>query len=50
MGNLQFYEYHERGGHYASHEQPDALVADVRKMFGKGGVAYGVVAGREGYD
>lgn len=40
---------HDKGGHFAAHEQPEALVADVRKMFGKGGPAFGVVSGRLGY-
>ncbi|KAF4617914.1 hypothetical protein D9613_005904 [Agrocybe pediades] len=34
---------HDSGGHFAAHEKPNELVADLRKMFGKGGRAYGVV-------
>jgi hypothetical protein len=40
---------YERGGHFASTEVPEALAADLRKMFGKGGAAFGVVTGRDGY-
>jgi len=40
---------HDSGGHFAAYERPKELVADVRKMFGKGGPAYGVVNGRNGY-
>ncbi|KAI9449658.1 alpha/beta-hydrolase [Russula earlei] len=37
------------GGHFAAYEQPDALVGDVRKMFGRSGPAAGVVSGCTGY-
>ncbi|EMD39697.1 hypothetical protein CERSUDRAFT_92190 [Gelatoporia subvermispora B] len=40
---------HEHGGHFASHEQPEKLANDVRKMYMKGGPAYGVVSGKDGY-
>ncbi|KAJ7693068.1 Alpha/Beta hydrolase protein [Mycena rosella] len=33
----------------AEHEVPAFLVGDLRKMFGRGGPAYGVVPGRSGY-
>ena len=39
----------EKGGHFAAFEMPDELAGDVRKMFRKGGPAYGVVSGRDGY-
>ncbi|EGO03311.1 hypothetical protein SERLA73DRAFT_174750 [Serpula lacrymans var. lacrymans S7.3] len=48
-GNAVFEAEHDSGGHFAAHERPDELVGDVRKMFGKGGPAYGVVPGRAGY-
>jgi len=41
--NLVFVSEHSRGGHFAAHEQPSELVEDLRKMFGKGGPAFGVV-------
>ena len=40
---------HDSGGHFAAHEKPDELAGDLRKMFGKGGGAYGVVPGKDGY-
>ena len=46
---LQDTEY-ERGGHFAATERPDAVVAELSKMFGKGGPAYGVVEGKTGYE
>ncbi|KAF7299513.1 EHN domain-containing protein [Mycena indigotica] len=49
LGNHVFESEHANGGHFAAHEVPELLVADVRKMFGKGGPAYGVVPGRTGY-
>ena len=47
--NLVFESKHEHGGHFAAHEKPEALVGDLRKMFGKDGPAFGVVKGRTGY-
>ncbi|KAH9920474.1 Alpha/Beta hydrolase protein [Fomitopsis serialis] len=44
------YSEHGNGGHFAAHEKPDELGADLRAMFGKGGPAFGVVAGKAGYD
>lgn len=49
MGSVVFESEHEHGGHFAAHENPEALVGDLRKMFGKGGPAFGVVDGRNGY-
>ncbi|POY74622.1 hypothetical protein BMF94_2383 [Rhodotorula taiwanensis] len=34
-GNLQFYRYHEKGGHFAALEQPDAYAQDMKDCFGK---------------
>ena len=48
-GNAVLVREHERGGHFAAHETPDLLVDDVRKMFEKGGPAFGVVDGCSGY-
>ena len=50
IGNVVFESEHESGGHFAAHEKPEALVSDLRKMFGKGGPAYGVVNGKDGYE
>ncbi|KAG6900645.1 hypothetical protein C0993_006749 [Termitomyces sp. T159_Od127] len=41
---------HEEGGHFAAYEKPDVLAGDLKKMFGKGGRAFGVVKGKNGYD
>ncbi|KAF7291360.1 putative epoxide hydrolase [Mycena indigotica] len=50
LGNVVAEAEHEKGGHFAAHEQPEALVGDLRAMFGRGGPAFGVVGGRNGYD
>ncbi len=49
VGNVVFEAEHDRGGHFAAHEVPHALADDLRRMFGKGGKAYGVVKGKDGY-
>ncbi|CAL1713451.1 unnamed protein product [Somion occarium] len=49
IGNLVCESVHESGGHFAAHEKPEALVDDLRKMFGIGGPAFGVVPGKSGY-
>jgi pimeloyl-ACP methyl ester carboxylesterase len=41
--------HHDSGGHFAAHEKPEELADDLRKMFGRGGGAYGVVSGKTGY-
>ncbi|KAH9480334.1 Putative epoxide hydrolase [Psilocybe cubensis] len=48
--NLVFESDHQKGGHFAAHEQPHELASDLRKMFGRGGPAFGVVPGKNGYD
>ena len=40
---------HERGGHFAAWERPDAVAEDVRDMFRKGGPCYNIVKGKTGY-
>ncbi|KAG7085356.1 hypothetical protein E1B28_002922 [Marasmius oreades] len=47
--NVIFHARHEKGGHFAAHEVPELLAGDLRKMFGKGGPAYGVVKRKDGY-
>lgn len=49
LGNLKFVSVHESGGHFAAHEKPEVLADDLRKMFGTGGPAFGVVPGKSGY-
>jgi len=48
-GNVVFMSEHDSGGHFAAYEKPTELAEDVRKMFGKGGPAFGVVSGKTGY-
>ena len=47
--HLVFESEHQNGGHFAAHEKPEELVEDVRRMFGRGGGAFGVVTGKDGY-
>lgn len=49
LGNIVFDRDSERGGHFFAFEMPDQLVTDLRDMFGKGGGAYKVVKGKNGY-
>jgi len=49
LGEVVFDREHESGGHFAAWERPHELVADVRKMFGRGGGAFGCVKERNGY-
>lgn len=49
MGPIIVDNVHEKGGHFAGWERPDAIAADLCEMFRKGGGAYGVVHGRYGY-
>ena len=46
---LVFEVDHTAGGHFAAYEQPAALAGDLKKMFGRGGGAFGVVTGNTGY-
>ncbi|KAH9917975.1 alpha/beta-hydrolase [Fomitopsis serialis] len=50
MGNIVLEVEHGSGGHFAAHEKPHELAADLRALFGKGGPAFGVVPGKVGYD
>ncbi|KAH9037743.1 alpha/beta-hydrolase [Lactarius hengduanensis] len=49
QANIVSESEHEVGGHFAAYEQPEALVTDLRKTFGKSGPAAGVVPGCDGY-
>ncbi|KAG7095350.1 hypothetical protein E1B28_006110 [Marasmius oreades] len=49
VGHLVFSSEHTSGGHFAAHEKPFELAADLRKMFGRKGIAYGVIPSRDGY-
>jgi hypothetical protein len=47
--NVVFESEHDAGGHFAAYEKPEALVDDLRRMFGKGGPAAGAVPGKDGF-
>jgi len=49
LGPVVYESDHDRGGHFAAWERPDAIAQDLQKMFGKGGPCYGVVKGKTGY-
>lgn len=49
MGPIVYESEHESGGHFAAWERPDAVVKDLRAMFGKSGGAFGCVNGKTGY-
>jgi hypothetical protein len=49
IGPLVHESVNDKGGHFAAHERPDVIVADLQKMFGKGGPCYGIVPGKSGY-
>ncbi|KAI0330189.1 alpha/beta-hydrolase [Cubamyces sp. BRFM 1775] len=50
LGKVVFESEHDKGGHFAAYEVPEKLAGDLRKMYGKGGPAHGVVSGKNGYD
>ncbi|KAI1794412.1 epoxide hydrolase [Ganoderma leucocontextum] len=50
LGKLVFESEHDAGGHFAAFEVPEKLAGDLRKMYGKGGSAFGVISGKTGYD
>ena len=49
MGPVVLESEYERGSHFAAWERPDAIVKDLRTMFGKGGGAYACVRGKNGH-
>ena len=49
MGPVVYESFSDKGGHFAATERPDVIASDLQKMFGKGGGAYGVIKGKEGY-
>ncbi|GJJ12896.1 hypothetical protein Clacol_007142 [Clathrus columnatus] len=48
-GNTVFYKEHSSGGHFAAYERPAELVEDLQTMFGRGGPAFQVIKGSNGY-
>ena len=49
LGPVVHKSIHKHGGHFATTEHPEIIAEDLVKMFGKGGGAFGVVRGRNGY-
>lgn len=43
MGPIVLESEYDEGGHFAAWECPDAIVKDLRSMFGEGGGAYGCI-------
>ena len=50
LGKVVWESEWEKGGHFAATERPDAVVGDLRGMFGRGGPCEGVVQGRSGFE
>jgi hypothetical protein len=50
LGDVVFESDNPSGGHFYASERPEWLARDLKTMFGKGGGAYGVVKGKNGYD
>jgi hypothetical protein len=40
---------HDKGGHFAAWERPDAIAKDLQDMLGKEGRCYKIVPGRSGF-
>ena len=49
LGPVYYQSEHERGGHFAAWEMPEAIAGDLQKMFEKKGPCYGVVEDRDGF-
>ncbi|PQE07181.1 Epoxide hydrolase protein [Rutstroemia sp. NJR-2017a BVV2] len=49
MGTVVLVGESEKGGHFGAWEFPEDIVEDLKKMFGKGGGAFGLVEGKSGY-
>lgn len=49
LGPVVFQSEHEKGGHVAAWERPEAIVGDLRKMFGRDRPYYGVIKEKSGY-
>lgn len=49
LGPVVFESENLTGGHFAAWEHPEIIVRDLKRMFGKGGGAYNVVKGKNGF-
>ena len=43
LGPVVYESIQDKGGHFAAHEIPEAITADLRGMFGRGGACYGLI-------
>ncbi|KAI9812742.1 MAG: hypothetical protein M1827_004498 [Pycnora praestabilis] len=50
LGPVVYESDNDKGGHFSAWERPDVISGDLKKMFGMGGGAFGVVKGKEGYE
>jgi hypothetical protein len=50
LGPLVLATEYDHGGHFAAWERPDAIVKDLREMFGKEGGAFACVKACVGFD
>jgi hypothetical protein len=50
IGPIVFESDNDAGGHFMATEKPELLARDLKTMFGRGGGAFGVVPGKNGYD
>lgn len=46
LGPIVFESQKSKGGHFAAHEIPGEIVADLRAMFGRGGGCYRIMGGQ----
>ncbi|KAJ6031264.1 Alpha/beta hydrolase fold-1 [Penicillium herquei] len=49
IGNVVKEKEFDCGGHFAAWEEPELLAGDLKEFLGKGGVAYAVIEGKDGY-
>lgn len=49
MGPIVSMKIFDKGGHFAGWERPEDVAGQLCEMFGKGGGAYGVIKGKDGY-
>jgi hypothetical protein len=49
LGRIIHVSESSKGGHFAALERPDVIADDLKAMFGKGGKAFRVVEGMDGY-
>ncbi|MCJ1373878.1 hypothetical protein MMC20_005108 [Loxospora ochrophaea] len=50
LGDVVYETENDAGGHFYAHECPELLVRDLKIMLGKGGGAYGLIEGNDGYE